>query len=284
VTAQLEASRCAVCGSVGGHGSGLGGMLRRCGACSFTWTAAELASPQELYGSSYFCGSEGYEDYFQPAARRFESGLRLRWLLSSGAISSLVEAGSAGGFFLEAAGRAGIVAEGVEVSGSAVRFAREELGVSVRQACFEDVSFVEPVGVVCAFHVLEHVEDPGVFLRAAFQALEPGGRLALEVPNIASTAARRLGSRWPGLQPQFHRWHFSPGSLIRLVTAHGFEVMTQDTAVFRFYMPVRYRRRHFRHHLRSDLINLGSFRLTHPRRGDLLRLIARRPVDGRRMP
>ncbi|MFK3979300.1 methyltransferase domain-containing protein [Micromonospora sp. NPDC050397] len=280
-TSPAALATCLLCGRRGGHRSVLGGVLWRCGSCAFSWTAADSPPPVELYDESYFQG-EGYEDYFLSGPRRFESGRRLRWLLSVARPSSLVEAGSAGGFFVEAARGVGIAAEGVEVSESAARFARERLGVPVRVGCFEVVAPVRSVEAVCAFHVLEHVEEPREFLRAARDALVPGGWLALEVPNIASAAAGRLGHAWPGLQPRYHRWHFSPESLTRLVRECGFRIVRQDTAVFRYYMPARYRWRHLHHLLPADLVGIRSPRLTHPRLGDLLRVVAQLPTSTRR--
>jgi 2-polyprenyl-3-methyl-5-hydroxy-6-metoxy-1,4-benzoquinol methylase len=236
-----------------------------------------LPRAADLYDAGYFCGG-GYEDYLQPSARRFEAARRVEWLLSFGRPATLVEAGCAAGFFLEAIAQLGIAAEGVELATAAAEYARDQLGVVVRQGCFESEVFESTFEAVCAFHVLEHVEDPHLFLDAAWRVLEPGGLLALEVPNICSTAARRLGTSWPGLQIDYHRWHFGPATLARLVTEHGFEIVHRDTAVFRLYMPPRYRRRHARHLLPADVHNLASLRLTHPRRGDLLRLVARRPA------
>jgi SAM-dependent methyltransferase len=278
LTSTVHIETCQICGLTGPGGL-LDGALGQCGSCGFAWTRADIGPSAELYDSSYF-GGGGYDDYFQPTARRFESRLRVRWLLRTGPVSSLVEAGSAAGFFVEAARAAGIDAQGVEVCESAARFARDHLGVPVRHGDFESIDFSEPFDAVCAFHVLEHVEDPHEFLEAALAAVRPGGRLAIEVPNIASAAARRLGPAWQGLQLRYHRWHFSPDSLIRLVSAHGFEVVRQDTTVFRSYMPVRYRWRHARHILPADLIDLRSSRLTHPDRADLIRLVARRPTTG----
>ena len=209
MTTATIGTACLVCAGISTD-SLLDGVLLRCQGCGFAWTASNGAVHDDLYGESYFRG-EGYEDYFQPAARRFEAGRRLHWLLRAAPVQSLVKAGC-----------------------------------------------------------------------AAWRSLKPGGVLALEVPNIASGAAARFGIRWAGLQPEFHRWHFSPGSLVRLVEAHGFVVAQRDTAVFRYYMPAWYRRRHVRELLPADLISLRSGRLTHPSRGDLLRLIARRPELGGR--
>ena len=280
MTARAERSTCVVCGS-GRSRSALGGVLRHCSACTFSWTAGQIPAPEELYDDSYFSGA-GYEDYYVPSARQYEAGLRVQWLLSGGTPATLVEAGCAAGYFVAAAEGEGIAAQGVEVCEAAAQFARDDLGVKVTHECFESAVFGTAFDAVCAFHVLEHVEDPKDFLDAAWRALEPGGRLALEVPNISSAAARRLGTSWRGLQPEYHRWHFTPASLTRLVTDHGFEIAQQDTAVFRYYMPPRYRRRAGRNEFRSDVRNLRSVRLTHPHRGDLLRLIARRPAAGRR--
>ena len=85
--AVRTAVRCAVCGSVDGTCL-LGGLLRSCTVCRFAWTTAELAPPEVLYHSGYFEG-EGYEDYYQPAARTYEARLRLRWLLRSGPVRRL---------------------------------------------------------------------------------------------------------------------------------------------------------------------------------------------------
>lgn len=277
MTALVGLERCLVCGVSGSDEPALDGLLRHCPSCTFSWTAVALAPPDELYGESYFKG-DGYEDYYQPVARRFESRLRLRWLLSTGPVATLLEAGSAGGFFVATAREAGIDARGVEISASAAAHARDVLGVPVHHGSFESAPVAAPVDVVCAFHVLEHVSDPGAFLLAAATALAPGGRIALEVPNIASAAAGRLGTSWPHIQPQYHHWHFTPGSLSRLVRSAGFEVVAQDTVFSRFYWQPWARQRHLRDLLIADWVASRSPRVTHPTLGDALRLVARRPA------
>ncbi|MEU6078412.1 class I SAM-dependent methyltransferase [Micromonospora sp. NPDC047074] len=272
--------QCLNCDAGTPHRSQLGGLLRRCVGCGLNWTVPDPAVAPPRYEADYFCGG-GYDDYFLAGPRRFEAGRRLRWLSSVVRPSVLVEAGCAGGYFLEAARGAGFTVTGVEVSRVAAEFAVRELGVPVRQGYFERVASSLRADVVCAFHVLEHVDDPRVFLRAAWETLTPGGWLALEVPNIASAAADRLGHDWPGLQPDYHPWHFTRESLARLLTGAGFQIVQQDTAVFRFYMPAGYRLRHAHRLLPRDWIDLRSSRLTHPRRGDLLRAIARKPHDPR---
>jgi SAM-dependent methyltransferase len=281
VTIHLDAGRrttdrCAVCGAVDTT-CVLDGLLRACRVCEFTWTTAELAPPEVLYHSGYFEG-EGYEDYYQPAAREYEAGRRLRWLLRTGPAETLVEVGAAGGYFVAAARDAGIDAEGVEVSASAATFAQDQLGVPVRVGSFETTAFPQPYDVVCGFHVLEHVKDPTTFLEAARAATVPGGRLALEVPNISSAAFARLGDAWPHIQPAYHRWHFTPNSLRRLVEQVGFRVIAADTVFSRYYWRPWARLRHARELLAADWVASGDMSVSHPRLGDVIRLIARRPT------
>jgi len=74
--------------------------------------------------------------------------------------------------------------QGVDLSENAVCMAKNA-GVCVSRSTIED--FAEGraglFDIVCAFQTLEHVIDPGAFLRAATSCLAPGGRLLLSVPS-----------------------------------------------------------------------------------------------------
>ncbi len=276
---------CLVCGEAPGEQPVLGGLLRRCRGCGFARTAD--ADPGEetcagLYTSEYF-DSGGYRDYFRHTPQwRFEARSRLRWVLQATRPNTLLEAGAAGGFFLEAAREAGIVVKGVELSETCVRFARDHLGLTVWHGTFETAPLDDPVDAVCAFHVLEHVDDPREFLATARTALVPGGWLALEVPNIASAAARRQGRSWTSLQPRYHRWHFDPRTLHMLLTKCGFRVQTSETLLPRHYLRLPHRiRPSGLSALAADWAAYGSLRTTHPHLGDYLRVLARRPARRR---
>jgi SAM-dependent methyltransferase len=72
-----------------------------------------------------------------------------------------------------------------------------------------------PFDVVCAFEVLEHIEDDVAALEAWFEWLRPGGRILLSVPAWEH--------RWGALDVKAgHIRRYSPDSLRRLLESAGF--------------------------------------------------------------
>ena len=77
--------------------------------------------------------------------------------------------------------------------------------------------------VVASFHVIEHVDSPRSFVRAAAERLKPGGLLVIETPNINSLPFKLLRSRWRQFIPE-HYFFFSPNTMSRLLSEHGLRI------------------------------------------------------------
>ena len=71
-------------------------------------------------------------------------------------------------------------------------------------------------------HVLEHLPRPLRSLKEAKRVLKEGGRLLIEVPNVASLSALLFGDRWYHLDVPRHLFHFSPRTLRPLLEKAGF--------------------------------------------------------------
>lgn len=79
--------------------------------------------------------------------------------------------------------------------------------------------------VVSMSHYLEHTTDPRAEIRAAAEALVPGGLLLIEVPDPDSALGRWLGRLWlPWFQPQ-HLHFVSVANMERLLAESGFDVV-----------------------------------------------------------
>jgi SAM-dependent methyltransferase len=111
---------------------------------------------------------------------------------------------------------------GVEPSPEAASVARRR-GASVEVGTLDTVA-LEPVSVDTAVfrHSLEHVSDPRLDLRRVYEALRPGGRVAVIVPNWGSWQRKAFGQYWFPLELPRHRTHFSSAGLKLALADAGF--------------------------------------------------------------
>lgn len=93
-----------------------------------------------------------------------------------------------------------------------------KLGLDVTQAFFQALPIDDAsLDVVVSFHVLEHVDSPGEFIRHANRILKPGGILHLEVPNLLRPGEGGLSQflQFP------HQFNFTAAALRNLARAIG---------------------------------------------------------------
>ena len=131
----------------------------------------------------------------------------------------LLEVGCARGDFLKVA-KQWFEASGVEPN--------PELAESSGQVApvYQDIIERTPwngFDVVAGFHVIEHVDSPKSFIRAAAERLQPGGLLVIETPNIDSLPFKILKSRWRQFIPE-HYFFFDPKTISRLLSDHGLRI------------------------------------------------------------
>lgn len=161
-----------------------------------------------------------WRDAQEPLVRRAARLLSRR--LPPGA--RVLDVGSGYGFLLRALADAGLHPLGVEISATGAAHARA-LGVEVREAPLEEARLPDAsFAAVCAFYVIEHLEDPRAFLREARRVLAPGGLLLLRWPESAPLVrwCRLLGVRIDLYDAPSHLTDFNPGSLAALLEECGF--------------------------------------------------------------
>ncbi|MDP1846855.1 MAG: class I SAM-dependent methyltransferase [Solirubrobacteraceae bacterium] len=254
--------------------------LECCTACGLHVSAVEddAGAGRATYADDRYLAARSAVQWHE-VQRRHEARVRLRWMRRWLAQGELFEVGAAAGWFLDEAARSGYRVRGVEPSPRLSDHARRVAGRDVATGYAEDIATVPSADAACLWHVLEHGAQPVTLLRAAAAQLRPGGLVFVEVPNIASPAAQRMGSRWSSLEAGFHLVHFTPGALRAGLERAGLVVLRIESVPAATYLrPVAWADpRRVLGALRAAWRARAAFR-THPWRGELLRAVAQRPA------
>ncbi len=196
--------------------------LVQCNACGLVRSdpIADPALLAQLYDQSAFT----YADELADLKRTY--GRYLARLDDYGAQKgALLEIGCGNGFFLQQALAQGYRSvRGVEPSRAAVSQATPDVRDSIvcdlmRPGLFGPAEF----DVICLFQVFDHVPDPASLLDACFAALRPGGLVLALNHNVTAVSARLLGERSPIVDIE-HTYLYSPATMTRIFTAHGFRI------------------------------------------------------------
>ena len=78
---------------------------------------------------------------------------------------------------------------------------------------------------ITMWHVLEHVYPLHEYVEQIKKILKPGGRLFIAVPNYKSFDATQYGPDWAAWDVPRHLYHFSPQSMQKLLSIHGFSLL-----------------------------------------------------------
>jgi 2-polyprenyl-3-methyl-5-hydroxy-6-metoxy-1,4-benzoquinol methylase len=149
--------------------------------------------------------------------------------LLSGSPGRILDVGCGKGLLLKGLRDCGWEVVGTELSEVASLRAREA-GIQVHNRAVEEIPF-DPgsFDVVTLYHCLEHLANPRETLAHLHRLLRPGGWLVVEVPNVGSWYARVFRSDWFHLDVPRHFYHFTPGTLRRMLEAAGFRIKRERT-------------------------------------------------------
>ena len=151
----------------------MGKRLVGCRECGLQWvdpmpTVTELSA---YYEQAYAAGR--YTLFAEARqVRRLIARQRLATLAHFAKPGRWLDVGASAGDFVEAAAESGHVAEGLEVSETAVRGARER-GLHMHCSPVEAFEPEARYDTITAFDLLEHLLEPRAFLRKILTWLEP---------------------------------------------------------------------------------------------------------------
>lgn len=163
-----------------------------------------------------------------------EDGLtRLRYIAKHAGPQNgrVLDVGCGHGFFLMAAGSAGLEATGIDIDEDAVAYGNNVLGVRILPHPIDDLGRFAETGfdLVTFWQVLEHLPEPGKSVKAAADLLRPGGIVAGSMPNIGGVGARLQGDTWYLMVPPEHLTYLDEASCATMLRNAGFEPLFVGT-------------------------------------------------------
>ena len=203
----------------------------RCVHCGLIFQNPMLSDKErlEFYAHDYF--EHGYLDKENQIGLYNKATLFLDRLLRYCNKGRLLDIGAASGAYVRCAIDKGLEAYGVELSPSAVKFAKDYWKVNLSQGTLEEARFhANFFDVVILVHSLEHLPHPLETLVEIKRIMKKTGILYISLPNIASYRAKRLGEKWGALKPAEHLFFFSPKTLRVLLERAGFDIARIDTS------------------------------------------------------
>jgi SAM-dependent methyltransferase len=134
-----------------------------------------------------------------------------------------LDVGSGGGEFAYLLKSLGHEVRGAEPNRGYANYSAEQYGLTIARGFISDMPLPDQgFDLITMWHVLEHTEDPGAVLRQLRNALRPGGKLVVEVPNVTATCHSPRSS--------FHEAHvytFGIPTLNRLAGKSGFRPLNE---------------------------------------------------------
>jgi 2-polyprenyl-3-methyl-5-hydroxy-6-metoxy-1,4-benzoquinol methylase len=138
----------------------------------------------------------------------------------------LLDIGAGTGYFADAMLRRKWQVEAIEKSPQARAFAQEHFELEIKPETALQEFAPQSFDIITLWHVMEHLETLNQTWERLHELLDKKGRLVIAVPNCSSYDAQRYGADWAAYDVPRHLWHFTPTTIQKLASKHGF-IMTE---------------------------------------------------------
>ncbi len=191
--------------------------------------------PSDL-GQYYRVGYEPFDDDGEPQwksnpSRQLADLFRVQMLRTHVKGGALIDIGAGSGGFVAAAQSGGFDVTAVEMDARCCAYIEERLGASA--VCsdnpLEALSALAPSNAIVLWHAFEHLLNPVATLEGAIEKLEPGGVLAIAVPNPRSLQFRWMRTRWAHLDAPRHLVLAPPEVLMEKARSYGMTCVEATT-------------------------------------------------------
>lgn len=208
-----------------------GYRMFRCGGCGTSFVHPVLSDEalSAFYADYHRGAAEG--GWYDDVEDRMQSDFPAKVRLAKGdrGAGRLLDVGCGKGYFVKACVEQGIDAEGVDLSETGIRHAREVLKVKAHEGLLRNLKAqLGQFDTITCWATVEHLPDPVGMMRDMRDLLKPGGRLLLDTGVGDDWLDRLLPGCVQWFDPPQHLFVFSVEGMRRALTKAGFEGIEID--------------------------------------------------------
>lgn len=198
--------------------------LTRCRNCGFVF-ARQIPTQQELITE--------YAKYARTRTLSPITANRYKQLLNQfepyRKLNRLIDVGAGEGHFIEIAAQMQWITYATEFDPRAVELCRQK-GATVQEGKLNADNY--PSGffdLIFSSEVMEHINNPIEEVQNFYQILRPGGLVYVTTPNFNALSHLLLKNRWNVFNYPEHLCYYTPQTITRLFTNHGFKLVKLQT-------------------------------------------------------
>ncbi len=202
----------------------------RCEVCGLGITSPRPDEEQlvKYYQSDEYISHSGKTSGGVGVLYRIARLFALRWKRKIVSVKcsgkTILDFGCGTGEFLHNLKEYGWGVEGVELSDIGQKKSSTLLGQQIHTTLSEIGN--KQFDVITAWHVVEHIAGLNATLEQLKNNLKKDGTIFIAVPNYESADSRYYQQHWAGYDVPRHLWHFTKNSMTKLLTEHGFSLIT----------------------------------------------------------
>jgi 2-polyprenyl-3-methyl-5-hydroxy-6-metoxy-1,4-benzoquinol methylase len=208
----------------------------RCNSCGLIYVNPRLKDSKETLDSFYAPG-ENSESLIKSLFDRDYSLKRqkifcaeLKKMERYRKLNRILDIGCSFGGFLNASGKCGWNAKGIEVVYEVGKYGKELYGLDIFFGTLDEAQLKpSSFDVIRLNNVIEHIHFPVEFLSNVNKLLREGGLLTVSTTNYDSFSVLICGKEWIYFDGQHHIYLFTPSTLKKLLEKSGFTTILLNT-------------------------------------------------------
>jgi 2-polyprenyl-3-methyl-5-hydroxy-6-metoxy-1,4-benzoquinol methylase len=178
----------------------------------------------EDYWTTYQINQGEKQIYDRIEEFEFISDERMDFIKKFKESGKLLDVGCSMGFLVNSANKSGFDSYGIDLNKECIEYGIKKYSpIKLYDVSLEDFNenFFD---VICSFNVIEHLDNPEVFLEMCYSKLNEDGIIVIGTHDIESNTHKTLGSDWKQITKDGdHLYYFSIDTMERLGLKCGLE-------------------------------------------------------------